>query len=262
MESAKLVLVTGAAGGIGRACARAVHAEYSSKDVLILADQDSQGIADLAHELTGRDVIAVLTDVSDPESVERLFALIADRPEPFGSMIHAAGVLSVGSALGAGFAQWRRTMAVNADGTFLCVTTAASQLLASSAHNRSIVLIGSNAAGVPRSMLPVYAASKAAAGALVRSMGLELAPLGIRCNTVCPGSTNTAMQRDFWGENAEAAQQSVLEGDLSQFRVGIPLGRIAEPEDIANAVMFLLSERARHITMQDLYVDGGATLRA
>ncbi|MHA7304886.1 SDR family oxidoreductase [Arthrobacter sp. TMN-49] len=262
MESPKVVLVTGAASGIGRACAQAIHQRNSPADVLVLADTDVAGLAALTKELTGRHVIAVPTDVSDPASVDLLFSLIAERREPLGALIHAAGVLATGSALNAGIDVWRRTMAVNADGTFLIVTAAARLLRDSAAPNRAMVLIGSNAAGVPRASMPIYSASKAAAAALLRCVGLELAPHGIRANTVCPGSTNTAMQRDFWGDDPDAGEQSVLDGDLAQFRVGIPLGRMAQPEDIANTAVFLLSEQARHITMQDIYVDGGATLRA
>lgn len=262
MQSPKTVLVTGAAGGIGRACAQAVHRQNNPADVLVLADLDVAGLAELARELTGRRVIAAPTDVSDPVSVDILFALIAERPEPLGAVIHAAGVLTTGSALQAGIGTWRRTMAVNADGTFLIVTAAARRLMVSPAANKAMVLIGSNAAGVPRASMPIYSASKAAAAALLRSVGLELAPHGIRANTVCPGSTNTSMQRDFWGDDPAAGEQSVLDGDLAQFRVGIPLGKMAQPEDIANTAAFLLSEQARHITMQDIYVDGGATLRA
>ncbi|WP_207767566.1 SDR family oxidoreductase [Arthrobacter glacialis] len=254
--------MTGAASGIGRACAWAVHQENHPADVLVLADLDMPGLAELAKDLTGRRIIAVPTDVSDPVSVDILFSLIAERPEPLGAVIHAAGVLATGSALSAGIDAWRRTMAVNADGTFLIVTSAARLLMDSTGANRALVLIGSNAAGVPRASMPLYSASKAAAAALLRCVGLELAPHGIRANTVCPGSTNTAMQRDFWGDDQVAGEQSVLTGDLAQFRVGIPLGRMAQPEDIANAAVFLLSEQARHITMQDIYVDGGATLRA
>ncbi|WP_444532073.1 SDR family oxidoreductase [Specibacter sp. AOP5-B1-6] len=258
----KIVLVTGAAGGIGRACAHRLHQDGNAGDVMVLADSDARGLTQLAGELPGRHVVAVPTDVSDPDAVDRLFELIAARPEPLGALVHAAGMLTTGSALDAGIDDWRRTLAVNADGVFLVVTAAARLMLAAPVHNRSMVLIGSNAAGVPRSTMPIYAASKAAAAAFVRSLGLELAPRGIRCNTVCPGSTNTGMQQKFWGADALAGQQSVLAGDLSQFRVGIPLGRIAEPEDIAGTAAFLLSEQAKHITMQDIYVDGGATLRA
>nr|WP_245347084.1 SDR family oxidoreductase [Arthrobacter stackebrandtii] len=256
------MLVTGAAGGIGRACALKLDRDSPVRDVLVLADRDGPGLERLAAEMPGRQVLAVPTDVSNPDSVASLFSAIGALPDPLAALVHAAGILSVGSALEVDFQAWRRTLAVNADGVFLVATAAAQMMLQRPLKNRSMVLVGSNAAGVPRSTMPVYAASKAAAAAFMRSLGLDLAPRGIRCNTVCPGSTNTGMQQAFWGADAQSGRQTVLEGDASAFRVGIPLGRMAEPEDIADAVAFLLSEQARHITMQDLYVDGGATLRA
>lgn len=97
-----------------------------------------------------------------------------------------------------------------------------------------------------------------------KCLGLEVASRGVRCNTVSPGSTLTDMQRALWtaSTDQEEATRRVIEGDLATHRTGIPLGRIADPADIADAVVFLVSDRARHITMHDLYVDGGATLRA
>lgn len=92
-----------------------------------------------------------------------------------------------------------------------------------------------------------------------KCLGLELARSGVRCNIVAPGSTDTAMQRALWTD--PGAEARVIDGDPSTYRTGIPLGRIAEPADIADAVAFLASDRARHITLQELYVDGGATLR-
>ena len=100
---------------------------------------------------------------------------------------------------------------------------------------------------------------------LAGSLGLELAPYGIRCNVVAPGSTDTDMQRAMWAGRAggaAAGAAAVVAGDPAAFRVGIPLGRLAEPGDVADAVTFLVSDRARHITLHDLYVDGGASLRA
>ncbi|MFD5456818.1 SDR family oxidoreductase, partial [Streptomyces olivaceus] len=129
----------------------------------------------------------------------------------------------------------------------------------------AVVTVASNAAGVPRAGMAAYAASKAASVMFTKCLGLEVAPLGVRCNTVSPGSTLTEMQRAMWEHapgGAEAGRRGVIEGDLAAYRTGIPLGRIAEPADVADAVVFLASDRARHITMHDLYVDGGATLRA
>jgi 2,3-dihydro-2,3-dihydroxybenzoate dehydrogenase len=123
-----------------------------------------------------------------------------------------------------------------------------------------IVTVASNAAGVPRAEMAAYAASKAAAAHFTRCLGLELAPRGIRCNIVAPGSTDTTMLRSMWSEGQGA--QSTIDGSPRHFKVGIPLQKLAQPEEVAEAVLFLASERASHITMQDLYVDGGAALRA
>lgn len=108
--------------------------------------------------------------------------------------------------------------------------------------------------------MAAYAASKAAATMFVRCLGLELAPSGIRCNIVAPGSTLTPMQTGMWADENGAAK--VIAGSPESFKSGIPLGKLATPEDVAEAALFLLSARAGHITMTDLYVDGGATLRA
>jgi 2,3-dihydro-2,3-dihydroxybenzoate dehydrogenase len=106
--------------------------------------------------------------------------------------------------------------------------------------------------------MAAYAASKAAAVMFTKCLGLELAGDGIRCNVVAPGSTDTPMLRGMWADGDGAA--TVLAGSPGAYRVGVPLGRIGAAEDVADAVLFLASDLARHITMHDLYVDGGAAL--
>jgi 2,3-dihydro-2,3-dihydroxybenzoate dehydrogenase len=108
--------------------------------------------------------------------------------------------------------------------------------------------------------MAAYAASKAATHQFTRCLGLELAAYGIRCNIVSPGSTDTPMQRQLW--TSPDAVNSILHGSPADFRLGIPLQRIATPQDIATSVCFLASDEARHITLHDLRVDGGATLDA
>ncbi|MGB5806964.1 SDR family oxidoreductase, partial [Castellaniella sp.] len=116
----------------------------------------------------------------------------------------------------------------------------------------------SNAATTPRPGMAAYAASKAAATQLTRCLGLELAPHRIRVNIVSPGSTDTAMQQAMWSQGS--SRDTVIAGDPARWRLGIPLAKIATPDEIAQAVLFLLSDQASHITLHDLRVDGGATL--
>ena len=184
-------------------------------------------------------------------------------------VIHGAGVLGPGvSVAETEPADFDRVFAVNARGTFLVtraaarVMTAQGQSQADAPSDRAITVIASNAAGVPRHGMGVYAASKAAASAVTRSLGLEVAADGIRCNVVNPGSTDTAMQRDYWGDDPAAGKARVLGGDLATARLGIPLGRIATADDVAEVVVFLSSPEARHVVLQEIYVDGGATLHA
>lgn len=156
---------------------------------------------------------------------------------------------------------WRRTFAVNADGVYFVSRAVAARMV--ERRRGVIITVGSNAASVPRMGMAAYAASKAAAAMFTRCLGLELARYGIRCNVVSPGSTDTPMQWALWeGDDPARARDTVIRGDLAAFRTGIPLGRLADPGDIAEAVLFLASDHARHITMQDLLVDGGATLHA
>ncbi|GAB3470154.1 2,3-dihydro-2,3-dihydroxybenzoate dehydrogenase [Actinophytocola sediminis] len=211
-----------------------------------------------ARRAVGGRVLALGADVADPVAVDRVVAETERRLGDVTILVNVAGVLTPGPVLATTDADWARTFAVNTTGVFLFARAVAARMVPRGGG--SIVTVGSNAAGVPRTGMAAYAASKAAATMFTRCLGLELAAHGIRCNIVSPGSTDTDMQRSLWTD--EHGARRVIAGSLADYRTGIPLGRIAEPGDIADAVLFLVSDRARHITMHDLYVDGGATLRA
>lgn len=106
--------------------------------------------------------------------------------------------------------------------------------------------------------MAAYAASKAASTMFTKCLGLELAQYNIRCNIVSPGSTDTEMQWSLWSD--ENGAQAAIAGSPEAFKVGIPLKKIATPSNISDAVLFLVTDRANHITMNDICVDGGATL--
>ena len=105
----------------------------------------------------------------------------------------------------------------------------------------------------------MYSASKAAASQFTRSLGLEPGPSGIRCNVVNPGTTLTPMLRSMWDGEDRTAQ--TVRGLPRLFQTGVPLGRLASAQDVAGVVEFLVSPMARHITVADLAVDGGASQR-
>ncbi|OAK54574.1 SDR family oxidoreductase [Rhodococcoides kyotonense] len=250
-------LVVGAGRGIGRAVAltlaRAGHR-------LALMDSDATALAETTDCLD-EATPAYTVDIRDADAVGDAIDDAEARIGPLTGLAHVAGILETGSILDSDPGAWQKTYDVNVFGLLNVVRHTGRSMR--ERRSGSIVVVGSNAAGVPRMSMGAYGSSKAAATMLVRILGLEVAQYGIRANIVAPGSTDTDMQRSMWPDPEDDAHaRPVIEGDLATFKAGIPLGRIALPEDIADSVEFLLSDRARHITMQSLYVDGGATLRA
>jgi 2,3-dihydro-2,3-dihydroxybenzoate dehydrogenase len=251
----KVVLVTGAAQGIGEAVARAVTAHGARAAIL---DANESALKAVAADLTaaGHDAAAYPADVRDNAAVEEAIDQAERDMGPIDVLVNVAGVLSTGAIMELTDEDWRTTFAVNTDGVFH-VSRAATRRMAARGSG-TVVTVGSNAAGVPRIHMGAYAASKAAAVMFTKCLGLELAEYGIRCNVVSPGSTETPMQWSLWTDDHGA--RSVIEGSPAAFKVGIPLRKLARPVDVAESVVFLASDLAGHITMQDLYVDGGAAL--
>jgi 2,3-dihydro-2,3-dihydroxybenzoate dehydrogenase len=254
----RTALVSGAGQGIGEAVARSL-AGAGARTALL--DRNPTGVRALAAELRehGAPARAYPVDVADAAAVEAAVAAATDELGPIDILVNVAGVLRTGAVVDLDDAAWAETFAVNSTGVFHLGRAVARRMLPR--RRGVIVTVGSNAAGVPRAGMAAYAASKAAAAMFTKSLGLELAPHGIRCNVVAPGSTDTPMQRSLWPAPEDpAGAAAVVAGAPEAYRVGIPLGRIARPEDVAEAVLFLVSDRARHITLHELYVDGGASL--
>ncbi|GAA5787498.1 2,3-dihydro-2,3-dihydroxybenzoate dehydrogenase [Chitiniphilus shinanonensis] len=250
----RAVLVTGAAQGIGAAIVRRLLADGATVHA---ADRNAGELAHLAEGLApaGRLYTHVL-DIARPDAVRATVAAITDAA-PLHGLVNCAGVLTPGSLLDTDADTWRQTFEVNVHGTFH-VSQAVARHMAGHGDG-AIVTVASNAGLTPRVEMGAYCASKAAAAMLTRCLGLELGRHGIRCNVVSPGSTRTPMLTTLLGEWSADADRRLVDGDPQRYRTGIPLRKVAEPDDIARAVAFLLSPDAGHITMQNLVIDGGAT---
>jgi 2,3-dihydro-2,3-dihydroxybenzoate dehydrogenase len=248
-------LVTGAAGGIGLAvCRRLADAGAP----VALLDRDAEAVEAAAATVRehGGTAVAVPADVTDAAAVEKAVDAAEEALGPLDTLVNVAGVLHVGRVTELDDADWRHCLDVNATGVMHACRAVGARL--ADRGRGSVVTVASNAAGVPRTGMAAYAASKAAAVALTRVLGLELAGQGVRANVVCPGSTDTGMLEAMGDLPADHA--ALVRGSAETFKLGIPLGRIADPQDVAEVVAFLASDAARHVTLQTVYVDGGASL--
>lgn len=245
--SGKRLWVTGAGRGIGLRIAQQLH--ELGADVVGLDRQFDQ--AEYPFRTT-------LLDISDHQQVQDVCRKLLDEQPHLDGLINAAGALRLGNSDALSLDDWHTCMDVNVSGAFYLFR----QLVPLWKRQRSgvVVCVASNAAHVPRMGMAAYCASKAALVSLSHCVGLELAPYGVRCNLVSPGSTDTDMLRQLWKTPEDA--QRTIDGSMDQYKLGIPLGKLATVDEIANAVVFLASDLASHITMQDLVVDGGATLAA
>ncbi|MCE2597005.1 2,3-dihydro-2,3-dihydroxybenzoate dehydrogenase [Motilimonas cestriensis] len=243
----KVVWVTGAAKGIGRAIAQQ------------FVDQGAEVIGfDIAFGADNYPFVTQRVDISDAAAVTAMAQSVLAQQPQLDVLVNVAGILRLGEVEQLTVDDWQACLDVNVSGPFYLLQQVIPTFKRQ--HHGAIVNVSSNAAHVPRQLMSAYCASKAALTSLSHCVALELAPFGVRCNLVSPGSTDTDMQRALW--HSHDAEQRTIEGFPSQFKLGIPLGKIAKPQDIAGVVLFLASEAANHVTMQDIVVDGGAILNA
>jgi meso-butanediol dehydrogenase / (S,S)-butanediol dehydrogenase / diacetyl reductase len=246
----KRAFVTGGAQGIGRAIA---HALARSGVKVAIADVDGQAGHRTAKEI-GESAVSVEIDVRERVSVERAFGEALKRLGGCDICIANAGVSTMSHALDLTDADWDFNFAVNARGIFLTNQIAARHFIAQGTG--CIVNTASLAAKVGAPLLAHYSASKFAVLGWTQALARELAPNGIRVNAVCPGFVKTGMQTreiEWEARLRDVPPQRVIDDYLAQ----TPLGRLEEPEDVANVVVFLCSDKARFMTGQGINVTGG-----
>lgn len=245
--SDKTVWVTGAGKGIGYATA------------LAFVDAGARVIG-FDREFTQENYpfATEVMDVADAAQVAQVCQRVLQKTPRLDVLVNAAGILRMGATDAFSVDDWQQTFAVNVGGAFNLFSQTMAQFRRQ--QGGAIVTVASDAAHTPRIGMSAYGASKAALKSLALTVGLELAGCGVRCNVVSPGSTDTDMQRTLWV--SEDAEQQRIRGFGEQFKLGIPLGKIARPQEIANTILFLASDLASHITLQDIVVDGGSTLGA
>ncbi len=242
MSDRAIALVTGAAQGIGYACAEAL-AEDGYR--LVLADINAEGVASAAKAL-GNDTVGMTCDVGNPEAINAMFDQIEADIDPVSVLVNNAGIANPGDFLETSIDQFKSVIDVNLIGTFVALQRAAKGMVASQIEG-AIVNMSSINAQVAIPAIAAYCSSKGGVMQLTKSSALALAPHNIRVNAVGPGSIDTAMMA---GVNANPEAMNVV---MSR----TPLKRIGTPREIGNVVAFLASEKASYITGETIYVDGG-----
>ena len=242
--SGKVALVTGAQQGIGRAIAIALARDGADVGVNYL--DDPSAAERVAQEIRGmgRRAKTVQADVSTPAGVDAMVKTVVEALGPPEVLVNNAGVFPRASFLDLEEREWDQVLGINLKGSFLCAQAVARALVAAKRPGAFVNISSSAVRGDPRGVH--YSASKAGIVGLTRAMALALAPHGIRVNAIAPGLTDTAQPR--YGNTEEQIAVRALE---------IPLGRMAQPEEIARVAVFLTTSEAGWITGELIHVNGG-----
>ena len=242
MTDRPIALVTGAAQGIGYACAEAL-AEDGAR--VVLADINAEGVIDAAQRLGG-DAIGMACDVSAPDQVLALFDRIEVEIGPVSILVNNAGIALPGDFLETSLENFTKVIDLNLTATFVATQRAAKTMVAQGIEG-AIINMSSINAQVAIPVIAAYCASKGGVMQLTKAAALALAPHNIRVNAVGPGSIDTAMLAGI-NSNPDAMKMVMSR---------TPLKRIGNPREIGDVVAFLASHKASYMTGETVYVDGG-----
>jgi NAD(P)-dependent dehydrogenase (short-subunit alcohol dehydrogenase family) len=238
----RVVLITGACGGIGRVLCRRFALEG---DFVLAQDCDSDGLIALVAELGGKRCRAVVADLRDAEVLNLAVSAAIHECGPIAVLVANAGAAEGLSLKNTTIEMWQRDIHLNLNGTFHSVEAVRPSMMAQ--HAGSLVLIGS-VNGMQALGHPAYSAAKAGLISYTKALAMEFGPFGIRANIVCPGTVKTPAWQARVDKNPQV---------LENLKKWYPLGDFATPDDVADAVLFLASSHARMITGVALPVDGG-----
>jgi NAD(P)-dependent dehydrogenase (short-subunit alcohol dehydrogenase family) len=252
----QVALITGAANGIGKACAHRFAQEGANVACLDLADQANASTASECRAM-GVEAIALHCDVTDADSIKVAVHTTMEKWGRVDVCVASAGLYTSAPLVEVSIEQWQRLIDINLTGVFLTNQAVAPILMEQ--RSGSIINLSSMAGKTSWPATAEYSASKTGVIGLTRSVAMELAPYGVTVNAVCPGNTLTDMVRSV-AENIGGLDGMTGEEWLQMRANDCPLGRLAEPWEIAGVITFLASEDSRYLTGQAIEVDGGMIL--